>query len=269
MLSSRLNTEANARNLHTGCVQRSTSEPSGAYRRDLRVKVSRIVTTSPSYSFFQRFSTLQSAMFSARVGDQAYSDSANEMGKAPISRRKRKTLSCYECRRRKLRCDREEPSCSRCRSAGQGDSCSYEQKPIPNRHEHALAASPSASPPISTSARRWTPATSHGAAPSNGSESVNPTVSTARNLGEDITTQTPLVSAQNSGSWQLLYTVSSANELRPAIRPGSNAPSPYKPTTPEAVIFRGENFKTHYYGSSNPISLISHVRKDTRQTIWN
>lgn len=208
-------------------------------------------------------------MFSARVDDQASSNSANEMGKAPISRRKRKTLSCYECRRRKLRCDREEPSCGRCRSAGQGDICSYEQKPISKRRENALATSQSVSPPVSTSARqRWTPATSHGAAPSNGSESVNPTVSNARNLGEDTTTQTPLVTAQNSGSWQLLYAVSSSNELRPAIRPDSNAPSdfsPHKPTTPEAVIFRGENFKTHYYGSSNPISLISHVRRDPRK----
>jgi hypothetical protein len=205
-------------------------------------------------------------MFLTKLDHQASTSSANQMGKVPISRRKRKTLSCYECRRRKLRCDREEPSCGRCRSTGQGDSCSYEQKPIPKRHEHALASSPSASPPISTSVRRWTPATSHGA-PSNGSESVNPTASTARNLGENVGTQAPLVTAQNSGSWQLLgaFSLNSANELRPAIRPDSNVPSihsRYKPTTPEAVIFRGENFRTHYYGSSNPISLISHVGRD-------
>lgn len=200
-------------------------------------------------------------MFSTSRDNLSSANPANKMDKTPTSRRKRKTLSCYECRRRKLRCDREEPSCGRCRNAGKEDSCSYEQKPILNRGEHGLLAASSPASPPSVSARRWTPATSYGVL-SNGSESGNPTVSTARKLTEDVTIQPPLEAAQNSGSWQLLgvYSTTRANELRPAIRPDSNVPSLYKPTTPEAVIFRGENFRTHYYGSSNPISLISHVR---------
>jgi len=34
-------------------------------------------------------------------------------------KRRRKVLSCFTCRRRKLQCDRVSPTCGRCKSAGQ------------------------------------------------------------------------------------------------------------------------------------------------------
>ncbi|OGM49892.1 hypothetical protein ABOM_001524 [Aspergillus bombycis] len=52
----------------------------------------------------------------------------------PIARRKRRPLSCSLCRRRKLACDREYPSCSRCRKTGNSDSCSYEDAPALSRN---------------------------------------------------------------------------------------------------------------------------------------
>jgi hypothetical protein len=42
-----------------------------------------------------------------------------------VRKRRRTALSCFDCRRRKLRCDREYPSCGRCRRGGLSDSCSY------------------------------------------------------------------------------------------------------------------------------------------------
>ena len=44
---------------------------------------------------------------------------------AVTAKRKRKAFSCYDCRRRKLKCDREHPACSRCTKAGHADSCRY------------------------------------------------------------------------------------------------------------------------------------------------
>ena len=41
-------------------------------------------------------------------------------------RKKRKTLACYDCRRRKLKCDREYPACSRCVKSGHPETCLYE-----------------------------------------------------------------------------------------------------------------------------------------------
>lgn len=40
-------------------------------------------------------------------------------------KRRRKVLSCYDCRRRKLQCDRSMPACSRCTKTGQASSCLY------------------------------------------------------------------------------------------------------------------------------------------------
>nr|POE65191.1 transcription factor lepe [Quercus suber] len=40
-------------------------------------------------------------------------------------KRRRKVLSCYDCRRRKLQCDRSTPACSRCTKAGQASTCLY------------------------------------------------------------------------------------------------------------------------------------------------
>jgi len=40
-------------------------------------------------------------------------------------KRRRKVLSCYDCRRRKLQCDRGMPACGRCTKAGQAANCLY------------------------------------------------------------------------------------------------------------------------------------------------
>jgi hypothetical protein len=40
-------------------------------------------------------------------------------------KRRRKVLSCYDCRRRKLQCDHAMPACGRCTKAGQAASCLY------------------------------------------------------------------------------------------------------------------------------------------------
>ncbi|KAF2757204.1 hypothetical protein EJ05DRAFT_477420 [Pseudovirgaria hyperparasitica] len=45
---------------------------------------------------------------------------------AEPQKRKRKALSCYDCKRRKLRCDRITPACGRCTASGKADSCRYD-----------------------------------------------------------------------------------------------------------------------------------------------
>ena len=40
-------------------------------------------------------------------------------------KRRRKALSCYDCRRRKLKCDRKFPACSRCVKASLASACTY------------------------------------------------------------------------------------------------------------------------------------------------
>ncbi|RAK95652.1 uncharacterized protein BO80DRAFT_368188 [Aspergillus ibericus CBS 121593] len=156
-------------------------------------------------------------------------------------RRKRKTLSCYDCRRRKLKCDRELPACSRCRNAGQAHSCSYNEPADVLRH-------PS---PTSTC---YTP--------------VPQEAVVARQPAGRASGLASLEATPNAGTWQLLGATSSAtgtNEQRPAIRSRVGritiTGAEITGVETEGTIFRGQNFMTQYYGSSNPISLISHFQE--------
>jgi hypothetical protein len=42
--------------------------------------------------------------------------------------KKRKVLSCYACRSRKMKCDRIYPVCSRCQKTGRADHCTYDPR---------------------------------------------------------------------------------------------------------------------------------------------
>ena len=68
-----------------------------------------------------------------RDGESRERDSPD--GNPHPRKRQRVRLSCLECRRRKLSCDRELP-CSRCLQSGTPEKCNYEARPggfTPNR----------------------------------------------------------------------------------------------------------------------------------------
>lgn len=48
-----------------------------------------------------------------------------DAGGASERKRRRKVLSCYDCRRRKLQCDRVLPACGRCTKTGRASNCLY------------------------------------------------------------------------------------------------------------------------------------------------
>lgn len=62
-----------------------------------------------------------------RDGDSRERDSPSDGNPHP-RKRQRVRLSCLECRRRKLSCDRELP-CSRCIQSGTPEKCEYEARP--------------------------------------------------------------------------------------------------------------------------------------------
>lgn len=182
-------------------------------------------------------------------------------------KRRRKALSCYACRRRKLKCDRGVPACGRCRKGGIAESCSYNEFPLLPDEERSVLLHNSAYTLHSPPPARAPVPQNHSV---RGPGLEHPTVDQASPETRVISLAAP----QNAGSWQLLGASSSAtgiNEERPSIRsnvadnngshddgigpPGSGGDRLRVQTT----ILRGENFKTHYYGSTNPISLISHV----------
>ncbi|KAE8420409.1 hypothetical protein BDV36DRAFT_249813 [Aspergillus pseudocaelatus] len=178
----------------------------------------------------------------------------------PIARRKRKPLSCSLCRRRKLACDREYPSCSRCRKTGNSDSCSYEDPPAPSHHNQRTSDVSGQSRSVLTAA---TPVLGNTASSSlegyRGNVNNRPIVS-------DLT--------EHAGTWQLIggdVDGATTGKERPAIKADvTELTYPPEPKPTEAVVFRGENYRTQYYGSTNPTSLIGHfpeLRSYMKETI--
>ncbi|OKL57739.1 hypothetical protein UA08_06921 [Talaromyces atroroseus] len=180
-------------------------------------------------------------------------------------KRQRKTLSCYECRRRKLRCDREEPSCGRCIKAGHPETCSYVYDALAVKHPPALSFAP-----------KQPGARSRDVAPeSHENHTSFPQPKVAYQFldisGEKDGTPSSLQAAQNQGTWQLLGQMSDA-EQRPAVKADADdsATYPRELMPKETVIFRGENFRTQYFGGSNATSSIAHfpeLRTFMRETI--
>lgn len=167
----------------------------------------------------------------------------------PSARRKRKPLSCTLCRRRKLACDREYPSCSRCRKTGKVGVCSYEDGPVrSNNGNKSEVAVPGQGPSV----LKATPVLDNTTLPTALAEYTN------IDGGGDAPVIIPSTSAQDRGTWQLTSATISAQ--RPAIKADvTELMHPHEPPSTEPVIFRGDGYMTQYYGSTNPTSLIAHV----------
>ncbi|KAJ5947192.1 hypothetical protein N7466_000207 [Penicillium verhagenii] len=178
------------------------------------------------------------------------------------AKRKRKVYSCHPCRRRKLRCDRSYPTCSRCQTAGQSNSCSYDGPP-PSKSVASIAApvAPIVPPPLRTPVP---------VARANYDDHRQAA------LGENPLSD--LEVGQNVGTWQLLSeraaSTADVQIQRPAVKADNEEPA-FPGRTHDSirnVIFRGENFRTQYYGGSNPASLIGHfpeLRSFMKEAIKN
>ncbi|BAE65641.1 unnamed protein product [Aspergillus oryzae RIB40] len=160
----------------------------------------------------------------------------------------------------KLACDREYPSCTRCRKTGNSDSCSYDDSPAPSRNKQQRSDVLGQNRPVLTAAP----------APENAASSA------FLESYRDNHNNRPIVSdlTEHAGTWQLIGgDVDGATTIkeRPAIKADvTELTYPPEPKPTEAVVFRGENYKTQYYGSTNPTSLIGHfpeLRSYMKETI--
>ena len=191
-------------------------------------------------------------------------------------KRRRKALSCYECRRRKLRCDREYPSCSRCRKAGQAHSCIYESDSAEPK-DYGDGEKPEVGGTLSGVAYE---AGAKGATTSIRSiaqPSLEPTpildkpftdasssklVLQARRIAQLESRLASLEASQPTATWQSFGEVTSVaktSDKRNVTGSGPFLTSPRGAFQPETILFRGKNYKTQYYGGTNPTSLIAHV----------
>lgn len=176
---------------------------------------------------------------SARSAEPDSRDNSPDHEGSPGGKRtskKRKVLSCYACRSRKMKCDRVYPVCGRCQSTGRADQCTYDPRlledGVGNPGVHANGQQASVTLPDSG-------AQAHG-------------------LGASST-----VTLQSKARAQEIRIEELERKL--FAKQGDSHPSHYRdskvaePETKEEMMFRGKGFKTQFSGSTSVMSLIAQV----------
>ena len=181
----------------------------------------------------------------------------------PAPKRRRIAFSCGSCRRRKLRCDRVFPSCSRCQKGGHPESCTYDSEAVESALTHF--------PEERNRTRDLSAVNGSGA-----SRVIHRPSSVAPSYGADEgaekrpqfqsedTMARPY--AQEERIRQLEYRIIGLEKAAHDARsPERTQIEPMTCSVPKAavdkdMIFRGKDFKTQFYGASHHMSYLSHVR---------
>lgn len=181
----------------------------------------------------------------------------------PAPKRRRIAFSCLDCRRRKLRCDRVFPSCSRCQKGGQPESCTYDSEAV----ESALTQSSE----VGNRARDLSAANDCGAPrivprPSSVVQSFPTNERGERFPGTQSEDTTARLYAQEERIRQLEYRIIGLEKATHGTKSPECAQAELdlysnpRAAVDEAMIFRGRSFKTQFYGASHHTSYLSHVR---------
>jgi hypothetical protein len=160
-------------------------------------------------------------------------DRSPEGDLGPDRKRRRKVLSCMDCRRRKVQCDRQLPVCGRCDKAGK--PCSYEDDSSPQQASIVHSSS-------------WA--------------SRQQSVTVSRDVWDDMFNKLlhqervieRLQTAHASPATPA--TVSIATPQIGAVETPSGA---HDSAAKERILFRGKGFKTTFFGPSDPRSAMTLV----------
>jgi hypothetical protein len=152
--------------------------------------------------------------------------------------KKRKVLSCYACRSRKMKCDRVYPVCGRCQKTGRADQCSYDPRFLEEAHAQN-------GQPLTMSAPN-TMFTMHDSG-----------------VNEDHVAE----GSSDALRWKLRMQERRIEMLEKKLAAASsnNNPSqlrdssPTEPEIAEEMMFRGKGFKTQFHGTTSVMSMISQV----------
>ena len=182
---------------------------------------------------------------------------------SPASKRRRIAFSCLDCRRRKLKCDRLFPSCTRCQKGGHPESCTYDSEAVETALSQSLGdrnptrdfsaanglGAPRSVPRLPSVARSFAADEGEGRCP--------------RPRSEDTTAR---LYAQEERIRQLEYRIIGLERATHGARsPELNQAElkmcahPRAVEDEETMIFRGKHFKTQFYGASHDMSYLSHV----------
>jgi hypothetical protein len=180
-------------------------------------------------------------------------------------KRRRLALSCVDCRRRKVKCGRELPSCVRCIRGGQGDTCKYvaydpgnlltpeDDSPEGHRDDHSEAEDSWTEEAATYHKVSKSGAKAIATQPNGSRQPVKRPPAPTRTLEElqerVFELETYMRSAGAKPVSQQMY-LGLGHPQGPGTRPKD------KPQEFERSLLRGRSFKTQYYGPSNAVSLL-------------
>lgn len=154
----------------------------------------------------------------------------------PDRKRRRKVLSCMDCRRRKVQCDRALPVCGRCEKAGK--PCSYEDDSPP---QHASSTQSTSYVPrqqsVTVSKDVW-------------DDMLNRLLHQERIIER-------LQTAHTSPTTPATVSIATPQVHGTVETPGGFSDSAAK----ERILFRGKGFETTFFGPSDArstMTLVSH-----------
>ena len=177
-------------------------------------------------------------------------------------KRRRKALSCFICRSRKLKCDREYPACGRCRNAGQPQSCVYESAPSDAENADDSYFLPDEDPRLCGKGAVDSHRMAKIAAPLDRLPIHNEMSAKVLLQAKQIShLETRLALLESAGTLQSL----GANEPTPsALVTYPDEPEQREPRSFEPMFFHGEAFSTQFYGASDATALFAHVTHSAR-----
>lgn len=181
-------------------------------------------------------------------------------------KRKRAILSCTDCRRRKLKCDRGFPACSRCQKVGTTATCTYDsvcQDLTPANDDEAHVAEQQEqlrdlrrhqANHYPTLIQQNTPVTEvHKGMPDVESLLYSQAVAINRLQNKVASLEAAAIQSQRGESQNTLNKIEDIKSIGYfENRSGFNAP--------ETALFKGKGVQTQFYGASNPVSMLAHVR---------
>lgn len=172
------------------------------------------------------------------IDDISRDDSPEHHDDSPEKRasKKRKVLSCYACRNRKMKCDRVYPVCGRCQKTGRANQCTYDPRLLEesniNDDRHA--------------------------------EGVNESIV----LGE-VRAIDPACAPTSAESLQWKIRIQERRiemlEQKLAAKDSSRVLSQYEDVSPEEpelkedLMYRGKGFKSQFHGATSIMSMIARV----------
>lgn len=182
-----------------------------------------------------------------------------------IRKRRRKALSCYECRRRKVKCDRGAPSCNRCKETGQAGSCSYTL----DGSVRGIDEDRSESPDEPVADQQWRPNASSPTA--NVSDEILSILKQQARRIAQLEDKLAGSDARPSREWKGLeqFVAGPRSRAENSMSKMQIYIEEQEQKEPEAIPIRGgRGFETKFYGASNSTSLISYVRWFSTWKCW-